>query len=174
MASTQAQVTSTTSRSAIRTDSPGFTLIEIMMVLLLLGILTRIAITAFTDFSTEAKTTVSRDKMNAIKSAIVGDARFVAGGKYTKQGYEAHCLAPPTLLTDLPTMPGAGTCSVVYDPFTKRGWRGPYVSTTDTNWNKDGWGTTFEYYVAGPPARTIRSCGVDATCGNADDITITY
>jgi type II secretory pathway pseudopilin PulG len=144
------------------------------MVLLLLGILTRIAVTQFTNFTTDAKTAVTRDKMNAIKNAIVGDARFVAAGKYSKQGYEAHCLAPPTTLTDLTTQPGAGTCASAYDPFTKRGWRGPYISTTDSTYNVDGWGTTVQYFVAGPPARTIRSCGADTVCGNSDDITITY
>ena len=155
-------------------SSAGFTLIEILMVLVLVAILSRMAISQFVNFNLDAQTQVTKDKLNSLKTAIIGDARLVSAGKYSKQGYESHCLGPPAaVLTDLNTMPAAGTCSVVYDPFTKRGWRGPYVSTaaTDPNWNKDAWGTTITYTFA---TRTIKSCGPDAVCGNADDISVTF
>jgi prepilin-type N-terminal cleavage/methylation domain-containing protein len=152
----------------------GFTMIEMLMVILLVSILSLTVASQFIDMSPEAKTAVTRERMNTLKAAIVGDGRMVSNGKYTKQGYETHCVGLPSTLTDLITQPAAGTCSSVYDPFTKRGWRGPYVSSTDSNWNKDAWGTALVYYSAGPPARTLRSCGPNATCGNADDIDITF
>jgi len=114
---------------------------------------------------------VTNTKLNAIKVAIIGDARFVAGGKYSKQGYETHCLAVPTVITDLSTQPASGTCASVYDPFTKQGWRGPYVDSTNADWSKDAWGTALVYSSAG---RTIKSCGPDSTCGNSDDITLSF
>lgn len=152
----------------------GFTLVEIMMAILLLSILATIGITQFTDFSKDARTVVTTEKLMALKTAIMGDPQFQAGGEFTKQGYQSHCTAPPAALVDLITMPVAGICTTVYNPFLKSGWRGPYVSTTDALWNVDAWGTTLEYYVTGPPARTIRSCGPDKTCGTTDDITVTY
>lgn len=152
----------------------GFTMIEMLMVIVIVGILAGVVIPQFIDMSSEAKTAVTTERMNVIKAAIVGDGRMVSNGKYTKQGYEIHCVGLPTTLTDLITQPGAGTCASVYDPFTKRGWRGPYVSSTATSWNQDAWGTALVYYSVGPPARTLRSCGKNATCGNADDIDITF
>ena len=144
------------------------------MTILILVILATIGITQFTDFSSNARTAVTMEKLNAFKTAIMGDPHFYAGGEYTKQGYQAHCAAPPTTLSDLVTKPAAGNCSTVYDPFLKTGWRGPYVSNADASWEKDAWGTTIEYYVSGPPARTIRSCGADKICGNTDDLSVTY
>jgi prepilin-type N-terminal cleavage/methylation domain-containing protein len=160
--------------STLTKSSAGFTLVEILMVIMLVGILTTMAISGFHDFSSDARTVVTRERLNSIKAALVGDARFVSAGTFTKPGYEAHCLGSPTSLSDLVTMPGAGVCATAYDPFTKRGWRGPYVDGTVANWNADGWSTPFEYFSVGPPARTLRSCGPDLTCGTADDISVTF
>lgn len=144
------------------------------MVLTLVAILTTVGIGKFIDFSKDAKTSVTRDRLVAIKQAIIGDARLVSQGQYTKPGYEVQCQTLPTSLNDLIAMPAAGTCAAAYDPFTKRGWRGPYLSTTEPTWDKDGWGTALQYFNAGPPARTLRSCGPDLICGNADDITVNF
>ena len=160
-----------TRTSLAKLSTSAFTLIEILMVLTLLGIVSSIGITAYTNFSLDARIAVTNDRMAALKNAIVGDPRFFAEGKYTKQGYESHCLGLPSTLTDLVTMPGAGTCSVVYDPFPKHGWRGPYVSNTNSNWSLDGWGTTIQYNSA---TRTLLSCGPNLICGNGDDISLTF
>jgi prepilin-type N-terminal cleavage/methylation domain-containing protein len=150
----------------------GFSLIELLMVITLISILVRIGISQFIDFSSDARTAVTNTKLNAIKVAIIGDARFVAGGKNSKQGFEVHCLAVPTALTDLTTQPASGTCASTYDPFTKRGWRGPYVTSTDSTWSTDAWGTAFVYSSG---SRTIKSCGRDKSCvTTTDDITLSF
>jgi hypothetical protein len=133
-----------------------------------------VAISQFVNFGKDAKAAVTLERLNALKTAINGDPRMVSAGQFANAGYEAHCQAPPTSLTDLVTQPAAGVCAATYNPFQKTGWRGPYVSSSDASWNKDAWGTAFEYFVAGPPARTIRSCGPDLTCGNTDDISVTF
>ena len=152
----------------------GFTLVEILMVIILIGILSTVGITQFINFNRDAKSAVTTEKLNALKTAITGDPRFVSGGQLTNAGFEGHCLAPPASLPDLITLPASGTCAVAYDPFAKRGWRGPYVSASDPNWNKDAWGSAIEYFVVGPPARTIRSCGPDLICGNSDDLSVSF
>ncbi len=152
----------------------GFTLIELLMSILVVAVLSTVAISQFIDFGSDAKVAVTKERLNSLKTSIVGDARFVASGQYSNAGYESHCQAPPTSLSDLVTMPVAGPCNVVYDPFLKKGWRGPYVSSTESHWNKDAWGTALEYFVVGPPVRTIRSCGPNLTCGDTDDVSLTF
>ena len=145
----------------------GFTLIEILMVILLVGIISGVAIPQFIDFRSDAKAAVTKNRMNELRMAIVGDPRQVANGQYVNAGFLNHVGSVPTSLNDLTAQ---GTFQA-YDPFAKRGWRGPYVSTAETNWNRDAWGTLFQYTAA---TRTIRSCGPNLTCGNADDITVTF
>jgi prepilin-type N-terminal cleavage/methylation domain-containing protein len=152
----------------------GFTLIELLMTLTVIAILSAVAVSQFVNFSGDAKNAVTLERLNALKAAINGDPRLVSAGQYASAGYEAHCLAPPSTLTDLITEPTSGACAAVYDPYQKVGWRGPYVSGGSTTWNQDAWGTAFQYFVVGPPARTIRSCGPDLTCGTSDDISVTF
>lgn len=143
----------------------GFTLIELLMVVLLVGILSVAIVPNFFSFNNEARMATTRQKMTEIKTAIVGDSRMVANGKYVSSGYRSHMGANPPALNDLLTQ---GT-QAAYSPYTQRGWRGPYVSNTEPNWNQDAWGTTFQYNAG---TSTLRSCGPDRTCGNADDISI--
>jgi prepilin-type N-terminal cleavage/methylation domain-containing protein len=148
-------------------QAAGFTLIEILMVLILLAILTRIGITQFTDYSKDAKTAVTQDSLAALKRAIIGDSRVYGDGQLIKPGYIANTGNVPTSLLNLVTQGSATT----YDPLTKRGWRGPYVDNTAASWNKDAWGTDFNYNST---VRTIKSCGPDLTCGNSDDISVSF
>ncbi|MBU6374522.1 MAG: prepilin-type N-terminal cleavage/methylation domain-containing protein [Bdellovibrionales bacterium] len=159
------------------TDSlRGFTLLEVLLALGLVAILSVAAITQFTDFSQDAKTAVTKERMNTIRVAIKGDARMVSNGQFVRPGFEAHCGALPgvktgqsgaTALSELITNPGSYSA---YSITTKTGWRGPYLSQSDGTWSKDGWGLDFEY---DPSARTLKSRGPDAQLGTADDLVIT-
>ena len=146
----------------------GFSLIEILMGLVLIAILSAIAIPSFVNFSNDARITVTREKMNEMKRAIVGDPRRVANGQYVNPGYENHVGALPTALADLHTKPGAVSD---FNPFTKRGWRGPYISSSDSNWNLDAWGTAIVYNSG---TRTLTSYGPDRAAGGGDDITVSF
>jgi len=171
---------------SLRISSAGFTLIELLMAISIISILAVVGVTQFSDFGTDAKKALTMEKLMALKVAIDGDPHFYAAGEFSKAGFQANCGAAPAValpataaqLTDLITMPSSGTCATVYDPFTKLGWRGPYVSTTDSSWNKDAWGTYIEYSINAPltiPATgTLLSCGPDLTCGNSDDISVTF
>ena len=139
------------------------------MVIIVVGILATVALPQFIDFGTEAKTAVTQQKLNDFKKAIVGDASAISNGQYLYPGYVAQVGALPTQLEDLQVKLVAVPA---YDPITKLGWRGPYVSTTDTKWNLDGWGTAIEY--TGGAIRTLRSCGKDKVCANGDDIVVQF
>lgn len=152
-------------------NSKAFTLIEILMAIVLIGIIMVVAIPNFLDFGDTARTAVTQERLNALRVAVIGDARFSAGGKHTKMGYESHCLGVPGVIADLATQPAAGTCAAAYNQYSKIGWNGPYVNSADANWNVDAWGTAIVYSSAG---RTFTSCGPDLTCATADDIAVAF
>ena len=137
------------------------------MLMVLVGIMMSVALPQFLDFSEEAREAVTTERMNQIKIAIVGDPRLRANGMYLKPGFEAHMGSVPTALTELTTQ-GAQTS---YDPYTKTGWRGPYITTTDSDWSNDGWGTALVYSSGG---RTITSYGPDEAAGGGDDIVVSF
>lgn len=147
--------------------SRGFTLIEVLMVLFLVALLSAIAVPTFNTFGDGARETVTKQKLLDIKRAIVGDPRAVVQGQYVNPGFESHMGTAPTSLTVLTTQ-GA---QVTYNPFTKKGWRGPYISSTATDWNKDGWGTTI---VIDGVARTLTSYGPNKAAGGGDDIVVNF
>ncbi|MBF0316197.1 MAG: prepilin-type N-terminal cleavage/methylation domain-containing protein [Oligoflexia bacterium] len=146
-------------------SNKGFTLIEMAMVILLLGILSAIAIPQFINFSSDAKSSVTRERLTALRNAIKGDATVVANGSYTKIGYENHLGKLPTTLDDLITQGK----NLSYNPYSKLGWRGPYIDASNPYWNKDAWGSNFQYSLA---QKKITSCGSDQSCGTSDDLSI--
>jgi prepilin-type N-terminal cleavage/methylation domain-containing protein len=157
------------------TGNRGFTLIEILLTLTVLTVLLMIGIPQFTDFSVDARKAVTRDRLSAIREAIVGDPRLVSGGVYTKPGYIGNCLKVPDTLTYLAAKPADSgvepTCVNDYDPVTRLGWNGPYLDTTPSDWNKDAWGTAIVYSSAG---RTLTSWGPDLGSGGGDDISLSF
>lgn len=132
-----------------------------------MGVLSAVALPQFIDFSKEAKTNVTAQKLADFKVAIVGDPHAIANGVYTQPGFLGNMGVVPTALTELTTQ-GA---LPAYDPFNRTGWRGPYVSTSDTNWNRDAWLTLIQYNSG---TRTLTSCGPDKVCANGDDIIVQF
>lgn len=139
----------------------GYTLIEILMVVLLVSIVSAVSIVKMIDFRNDAKLAVTRERLNSFREAILGNAST------NQRGFLNHVGSVPASLTALTTR---GTLPA-YDPINKTGWNGPYVDANVANWDRDAWGTAYQYNAA---TRTITSCGPNLSCGNADDISVTF
>ncbi len=137
------------------------------MVVILVGIISVVAIPNFINFTDDGKTVTTQEKLISIKKAIIGDPSIVMGGRVVAAGFYAHIGSYPASLNDLVTQ-GAYP---VYNPFTKIGWRGPYLDSSSADWNLDSWQVAIVYSQAG---QTITSCGPDGACGNADDIQVAF
>ena len=138
-------------------DQGGFTLVELALVIVLLGILAVVAFPLFSDLTESSKVSATKQEMLELKKAIAGNARIVAAGKHVDRGYEGDIGVLPTQLTDLVTMPAA---VVPYDRLTRLGWNGPYIDGNDNSYLNDAWGVAYVYQ---PATRQLVSVGGTAS-----------
>ena len=151
--------------------SKGFTMIELVTVISLMGVLAAVAVPRIDDFITNSKIAASKNEMLQIRAAISGTPDRTAGGRYVDRGYIGDVGAVPSSLTDLTTKPDA---VADYDYFSRTGWNGPYLQNDGTGEIfKDSWNTLYVLNVADS---TIRSFGPNKMddSGGGDDILIKY
>ena len=123
-------------------DKSGFTLIELVIVIVALGILATVAIPKFGSLTQKSRTNASRQEMLSIKEAIVGNPAAVAGGEYIDRGFEGDVGFVPSTLSDLAVKPDSVNS---YDKFTRLGWNGPYIDADRGEYLKDAWGNNYTY-----------------------------
>lgn len=146
----------------------GFTIIELIVIVLILGILSALAIPRYSNMVTESKINKTRERMMVLKKAIIGDATVISAGDYSNVGYEGDVGVLPNSLGDLIINPGVPA----YDKWTKKGWNGPYIKQTSANdYLYDAWDRAITY---DKNARTITSAGPDGQTGSSDDITLNF
>jgi general secretion pathway protein G len=132
----------------------GFTLIELVIIIVILGIVAGVAIPKFGTLSENSRVNATREEMLRIKEAIVGNPRLISGGEYVDRGFEGDIGFPPSSLIDLVRKPDS---IPAYDRFLRLGWNGPYLDSTEQNYLYDAWGSAYAY---DPSSRTITSTGV--------------
>ncbi len=135
----------------------GFTLIELVIIIVVLGILATFSIAKYSDFLQESKTAATRSEMTTIARAIIGNPQLVAGGRYVDVGFAGNVGNPPARLIDLVRRPDS---IPAYNPISRLGWNGPYLDSTGGDYLRDAWG---QDYVYDPDARTITSVGSGAS-----------
>ncbi len=124
----------------------GFTLIELMIVIVILGLLAALVAPKFLKRGEEAKVTVTQTQMKSIEQAL---KLYKADNSFyptTSQGLKALVKKPET------------------EPIPKN-WKGPYMDAVP----KDAWGNNF-VYVSDGKTFTLISPGPDGEEGTSDDI----
>ena len=116
-------------------DKSGFTLIELVMVIVIVGILAGIAAVQFSRTTESARYEATQAELDALAAAIVGDPTLTADGARSDFGFVGDVGALPPNLDALASNPGLGT------------WRGPYIKGdfTTGDFTKDGWNAAYTY-----------------------------
>ncbi|MFQ5869262.1 MAG: type II secretion system protein GspG [Candidatus Zixiibacteriota bacterium] len=137
-------------------SSSGFTLVELVIIVVVLGIIATVAIPRIGAIVGTSKTNATKDEMQRLKTALVGSA----GDDI--RGYENDVGSLPPDLTGLVVKPGGVSD---WDRFTQTGWDGPYISADDDKYLQDAWGAN---YVYSQGSRTIKSVG------SGDTLTVSF
>jgi general secretion pathway protein G len=124
----------------------GFTLVELLLVLTILGILAAIVVPKFTGRTEQARITAARTQISTFQTAL---AAFELDNGYF-----------PRTLQDL-----------IVQPRDAQSWKGPYLQGTEIP--ADPWGTPYTYVTPGKHVKDydLSSVGPDHRDGSEDDIT---
>jgi len=133
---------------SFRSAARAFTLIELLLVLVILGILAAIVVPKFTGRTEQARITATQTQIASFATAL--DAYEVDNGNYPKGKN--------------------GLMDLVEQPRDTQNWRGPYLKDIP----KDPWNNEYIYECPGrhnPSSYDLMSVGPDARSGTEDDIT---
>ncbi|MBI1371551.1 MAG: type II secretion system protein GspG [Phycisphaera sp.] len=127
----------------------GFTLIELMLVMVILAVLAAIVLPSFTGRSQEARLTAAKADIANIETAL--EAFEIDNGRYPEAG--------------------EGLAALIENPASLETWKGPYLKRGVP---KDPWGNAYTYEQ--PGAHNINgfdlySAGPDGQAGSDDDVT---
>lgn len=115
----------------------GFTLVEVVIVLVIAGILMTVAMRSGRSISESAKIEETKQEMDLIASAIVGNPQLTTNGTRSDFGYVGDVGALPSNLSALTTNPGYAT------------WKGPYLRSSfaqlSSDLGTDAWGSAYAY-----------------------------
>ena len=119
-----------------RNNAGGFTLIETVIVIIIMGILATVAMRNMSSSIETARVEQTKDDLDALALAIAGDPSLYTKGARSDYGYVGDVGALPPNLNALVQNPGGlGT------------WQGPYITRGmgPSVFGKDAWGADYVY-----------------------------
>ena len=154
----------------------GFSLIELVTVLLIITVLSTIAIRSTVDIGYSARYEQTRDRLESIRKAIVGNTKRSINGQPDISGFVADMGRLPDNIRELiqrydcttPLGASPANCTTPASPdwldsigtlvnttsSLRYGWNGPYLNTSDNPNNSDaytdGWGRESQGYCSDP------------------------
>ncbi|MEM7173180.1 MAG: prepilin-type N-terminal cleavage/methylation domain-containing protein [Pseudomonadota bacterium] len=164
-----------TQATAKNRAAAGFTLLELLVVISILAVAAFVAVSGLEQDDGQWRLDETRNRIERIRSAIVGDSDLRVNGAPAISGFATDVGALPPCLAAL--VDQAGTCGGVAFDYPAyqvdgatglgSGWRGPYLSvateiTTGLRAIRDGWGNTSE----GDDAENFGWSRFDTTGGN--------
>ena len=164
----------------INDKCPGFTLIEVLVVLIIMGFFLAMAPRLFTGHDAQQRFDETRQRMLEIRKAFLGSPGAYINGQRQFSGYIAD-------MGELPGLSRDGQPEALWEqgPLPRwgyrnnskiwMGWRGPYIEEPLDNVLKDGWGNPFRF-IKGPfPSESlgdldmkIKSLGADGKEGGTE------
>ena len=145
----------------------GFTLIELVIVIVILGIMSAVVIPKFGTIMATSKINASKGELMVLREAIVGSGDVVSGGSVSSAGYKNDVGESPSLLDDLITKPATVNA---WNKYLQMGWNGPYIHDDgNDDYKIDAWGNAYTLTDS-----TIVSNGLDQLAGGGDDIVVSY
>ncbi len=154
-------------------DKSGFTLIEVVLVIIIMGILGGIATMKFMSTSEAARHQATQAELDALAAAIVGDPGGYASGARSDFGYVGDVGSLPPDLNALVANPGYATWHGPYikgdfaaDDYAKDAWNGSYVYI-DTLLRSTGSGSSIDKIFA-PSRAALLSNMVSGVLYDAD------
>jgi len=127
----------------------AFTLVELMLVLVILGVLAAIVLPKFGGISERSRITATQTQLSSFKTAL--DAFEVDMGHYPSGK--------------------SGLVDLIQQPRDAKNWHGPYLDHDVIP--KDPWGNDYVYECPGrhnPSSYDLSSAGPDGRFGTEDDI----
>ena len=121
-----------------RNHSQGFTLIELVMVLMIVAVTGTILVKGMSGLQDATRDNITRERVNQIKQAIINVQTI--NGTPTVSGFVADVGRLPSCIRELID----GTCPLISldDKIaTPLLWKGPYLQTSDSTFY-DGWGNS--------------------------------
>ncbi len=122
------------------TRNGGYSLIELIVVVIIIGIIAGVAVRSLRGANDVAKVELTKQRLEKIANAISGDPILVSAGNRTSYGYVGDVGALPANLDALVTNPGGYST-----------WEGPYLvdeltpDGSNTRFKQDGWGQSLTY-----------------------------
>jgi prepilin-type N-terminal cleavage/methylation domain-containing protein len=136
----------------------GFTLLELVVVVAVMGLISSMAMDVYTDNSNQKRFEATKERLAEIKFAIIGDPMMRVGSQAVLSGYYNDMNRLPITLSELiyrcrTTTTNIGIyaadkaeCETTTDNFWETNWNGPYLTNIQSSESelvfRDAWGNT--------------------------------